>query len=85
MFSCGPVVKSHYCSSFFDRLCGRTNAIRGRKIPLLLANCLNGLIRAGFESTGVTKPESDPAFFCMIAGLENELRRPMLLVCARKK
>lgn len=51
-----------------------------------LTTYLNGLIRTGFEITGVVEPEPDKELFDVIPGMENELRRPMmLLVSAVKK
>lgn len=51
-----------------------------------LTTYVNGLIRAGFEITGLIEPEPDRALFGKIPGMEDELRRPMmLLVSAVKK
>lgn len=51
-----------------------------------LTTYINGLIRNGFEITGLVEPEPDKALFDAIPGMENELRRPMmLLVSAVKK
>lgn len=51
-----------------------------------LTTYVNGLIQAGFEITGLIEPEPDPALFGKIPGMEDELRRPMmLLVSAQKK
>lgn len=51
-----------------------------------LTTYVNGLIRSGFEITGLIEPEPDRALFGVIPGMENELRRPMmLLVSAVKK
>lgn len=51
-----------------------------------LTTYINGLIKNDFEITGLVEPEPDKALFDVIPGMENELRRPMmLLVSARKK
>lgn len=51
-----------------------------------LTTYINGLIKNGFEVTGLVEPEPDRALFEVIPGMENELRRPMmLLVSALKK
>lgn len=50
-----------------------------------LTTYVNGLIRAGFEITGLVEPEPD-ASMMGIPGMKDELRRPMmLLVSAVKK
>lgn len=51
-----------------------------------LTTYMAGLLNNGFEITGVVEPEPDKALFGVIPGMENELRRPMmLLVSAIKK
>lgn len=51
-----------------------------------LTTYVNGLIKNGFEITGLVEPEPDKALFDAIPGMEDELRRPMmLLVSANKK
>lgn len=56
------------------------------KFHKTLTTYVNGLIRAGFEITGLIEPEPDRALFGKIPGMEDELRRPMmLLVSAVKK
>lgn len=51
-----------------------------------LTTYINGLIKNDFEITGLVEPEPDKTLFDVIPGMENELRRPMmLLVSARKK
>lgn len=51
-----------------------------------LTTYMSGLLNNGFEITGLVEPEPDKALFDVIPGLENELRRPMmLLVSAIKK
>lgn len=51
-----------------------------------LTTYINGLIKNDFEITGLVEPEPDETLFDVIPGMENELRRPMmLLVSARKK
>lgn len=50
-----------------------------------LTTYVNGLIRAGFEITGLVEPEPDASMMDM-PGMKDELRRPMmLLVSAVKK
>lgn len=51
-----------------------------------LTTYVNGLIKNGFEITELVEPEPDRSLFGVIPGMENELRRPMmLLVSAVKK
>ena len=51
-----------------------------------LTTYVNGLIRAGFEITGLIEPEPDKGMLETIPGMKDELRRPMmLLVSAVKK
>lgn len=56
------------------------------KFHKTLTTYVNGLIQTGFEITGLIEPEPDRALFGEIPGMEDELRRPMmLLVSAVKK
>lgn len=51
-----------------------------------LTTYVNGLIKAGFEITGLIEPEPDADLLDTIPGMRDELRRPMmLLVSAVKK
>lgn len=50
-----------------------------------LTTYVNGLIRAGFEITALAEPEPDPALFGVIPGMEDELRRPMMLLVSAVK
>lgn len=51
-----------------------------------LTTYINGCIKAGFEITGLVEPRPEEASLKTIPGMQNELRRPMmLLVSARKK
>lgn len=50
-----------------------------------LTTYVNGLILAGFEITGLVEPEPDRALFGEIPGMENELRRPMMLIISAVK
>jgi len=51
-----------------------------------LTTYLNGLIRAGFEITGVVEPKPPEHLLNTVPGMPDELRRPMmLLVSARNK
>ncbi len=51
-----------------------------------LTTYLNGLIKAGFEITGVVEPMPAEGLLHTVPGMLDELRRPMmLLVSARKK
>ena len=69
---------------------GRREAIfLGEKIVKYhktLTTYLNGLLQSGFEIKAVVEPQPDPALFGKIPGMEDELRRPMmLLISAIKK
>lgn len=50
-----------------------------------LTTYVNGLIRAGFEITGLREPEPDRELFGKIPGMEDELRRPMMLLASAIK
>lgn len=45
---------------------------------------VNGLIKAGFQITGLVEPEVDPKFLEMNEEMKNELRRPMFLIVSAK-
>lgn len=56
------------------------------KFHKTLTTYVNGLIRNGFEITGLIEPEPDETLLDSIPGMRDELRRPMmLLVSAVKK
>lgn len=50
-----------------------------------LTTYVNGLIQAGFNITGLIEPEPDKDLFGVIPGMENELRRPMMLLVSAVK
>lgn len=51
-----------------------------------LTTYLNGLIEGGFEITGIVEPQPSEDLLKSSEGMQNELRRPMMLiVSARKK
>lgn len=50
-----------------------------------LTTYVNGLIKAGFTLTGLIEPEPDHALFGVIPGMEDELRRPMMLLVSAVK
>lgn len=56
------------------------------KFHKTLTTYVNGLIRIGFEITGLVEPEPDVTMLDTVPGMRDELRRPMmLLVSAVKK
>lgn len=50
-----------------------------------LTTYVNGLIQAGFTITGLIEPEPDKALFEVIPGMQDELRRPMMLLLSAEK
>lgn len=50
-----------------------------------LTTYINGLLQAGFELLALREPEPDRALVDKIPGMENELRRPMMLLIAALK
>lgn len=50
-----------------------------------LTTYLNGLIRAGFELTGIVEPQPPERLLRTVKGMEDELRRPMMLIISAKK
>lgn len=50
-----------------------------------LTTYLNTLIKAGFEITNVVEPEPEENMLKEIPGMEDELRRPMMLLVSAKK
>lgn len=50
-----------------------------------LTTYINGLIKSGFEITGLIEPEPDPALLDTIPGMQDELRRPMMLLISAVK
>lgn len=55
------------------------------KFHKTLTTYVNGLIQAGFNITGLIEPEPDRELFNVIPGMENELRRPMMLLVSAIK
>lgn len=57
-----------------------------QKYHKTLTTYVNGLIRTGFEITGLIEPEPSEEMLHTVPGMTDELRRPMmLLVSARKR
>ncbi|MGL4106676.1 class I SAM-dependent methyltransferase [Clostridium sp. LP20] len=57
-----------------------------QKYHKTMTTYINTLIKAGFEITGVVEPEPDPSMLEGNLEMQDELRRPMmLLISARKK
>ena len=50
-----------------------------------LTTYIDGLIKSGFNITGLKEPEPDKKFLEMNAEMRNELRRPMFLIISAKK
>lgn len=50
-----------------------------------LTTYINELIKAGFEITGLAEPEPDEKMLDSVAGMRNELRRPMMLIISAIK
>lgn len=50
------------------------------KFHKTLTTYVNGLLQAGFYITGLIEPEPDRELFGVIPGMEEELRRPMMLL-----
>lgn len=50
-----------------------------------LTTYVNSLIQTGFEITELREPEPDAEMLKTIPGMENELRRPMMLLVSAKK
>lgn len=55
------------------------------KFHKTLTTYVNGLIQGGFEITGLVEPEPDRALFGTVPGMEDELRRPMMLLVSAVK
>ena len=55
------------------------------KFHKTLTTYVNGLIKTGFKITALVEPEPDRALFNVIAGMEDELRRPMMLLVSSVK
>lgn len=55
------------------------------KFHKTMTTYVNGLIKAGFRITGLVEPEPDRTLFGVIPGMENELRRPMMLLVSAVK
>jgi len=66
----------------------RTADFLGEKVTKYhktLTTYLNGLIRGGFEVTGVVEPQPSAHLLHTVKGMEDELRRPMMLIISAKK
>lgn len=50
-----------------------------------LTTYLNGLIQGGFELTGIVEPQPSEYLLGTVKGMEDELRRPMMLIISAKK
>jgi SAM-dependent methyltransferase len=50
-----------------------------------LTTYLNGLIQSGFELTGIVEPQPSEQLLDTVAGMREELRRPMMLIISAKK
>ena len=50
-----------------------------------LTTYINGLIQGGFELTGVVEPQPSAHLLETVKGMEDELRRPMMLIVSAKK
>ena len=55
------------------------------KFHKTLTTYVNGLLQAGFHITGLIEPEPDRELFGVIPGMEEELRRPMMLLVSATK
>lgn len=55
------------------------------KFHKTLTTYINSLVRAGFEIKEVAEPEPDRRLFDLVPGMENELRRPMMLIVSAVK
>lgn len=66
----------------------RTTSFLGEEVlkyHKTLTTYLNGLIQGGFELTGIVEPQPSEHLLDTVAGMRNELRRPMMLIIAAKK
>lgn len=50
-----------------------------------LTTYLNELLQAGFQIKGIVEPQPDEQMIATIAGMKDELRRPMMLLISAKK
>jgi SAM-dependent methyltransferase len=50
-----------------------------------LTTCLNSLIQGGIELTGIVDPQPSDYLLHTVKGMEDELRRPMMLIVSAKK
>lgn len=50
-----------------------------------LTTYLNGLLQGGFELTGIVEPQPSEHLLQTVKGMEDELRRPMMLIISAKK
>lgn len=51
----------------------------------MLTTYLNGLIQGGFELTGIVEPQPSEYLLQTVKGMEDELRRPMMLISQLRK
>jgi hypothetical protein len=51
----------------------------------MLTAYVNGLIRQGFGITGLVEPEPGEKLLRTVAGMNDELRRPMMLIVSAVK
>ncbi len=66
----------------------RTTNFLGEKVikyHKTLTTYLNGLLQSGFELTGIVEPKPSEQLLHTVKGMENELRRPMMLIISAKK
>lgn len=55
------------------------------KVHRTLTTYLNGLLQGGFAVTGVVEPTPSEELLRTVEGMENELRRPMMLIISARK
>lgn len=55
------------------------------KFHKTLTTYVNGLIRSGFEIVSLEEPEPDELLLNTIPGMQDELRRPMMLIISARK
>lgn len=72
---------------YFDE--GRRSAVfLGEKVTKFhktLTTYINGLIRSGFEITGLEEPQPTEQLLETVPGMKDELRRPMMLIISARK
>lgn len=83
---CGNIIHFPVDNYFFEG--ERTADFLGEKVikyHKTLTTYLNGLIQGGFELTGIVEPQPSEHLLHTIKGMEDELRRPMMLIVSAKK